>query len=267
MLRNVQDLQGLPIGATDGVIGKTKDFYFDDEAWVIRYLVIDTSTWLGGRDVLVSPYSIGEIASIGDAIPVKISKGQIRNSPSIDTDKPISRQYERGYLGYYGYPYYWGGTGLWGGNAYPGTMLTGMGPSNYDGYLKAPSADDVDGDPHLRSCKAVKGYHLRATDGDLGHVDGFLIDDHTWSVRYLIAKTGNWWAGHDVLVSPEWIERVSWSESMVTLALSRQAIKDSPPYDADALPDRDAESAVYLHYGRNGYWRGGRETANPLVLM
>ena len=81
-------------------------------------------------------------------------------------------------------------------------------------------------------------------------------------MRYLIAKTGNWWAGHDVLVSPEWIERVSWSESQVTLALSRQAIKDSPPYDADALPDRDAESATYLHYGRNGYWRGAPETAN-----
>jgi len=60
MLRSEKQLEGLTIGATDGTIGKVKDFYFDDEAWVIRYMVADTSKWLGGRDVLISPYSLGQ---------------------------------------------------------------------------------------------------------------------------------------------------------------------------------------------------------------
>ena len=139
MLRCVKSLEGSSIGATDGTIGKVKDFYFDDEARVIRYAVVNTSAWLG-REVLLSPYSIGQADWAEKALPVSITKEQVKNSPDIDTDKPISRQYERSYLGYYGYPYYWGGTGLWGERDYPGTMPTGMGRSGFRGYLRAPSA-------------------------------------------------------------------------------------------------------------------------------
>jgi hypothetical protein len=254
MLRNVKSLEGLGIGATDGTFGDVKDFYFDDEAWVIRYLVVDTSTWLGGRKVLISPYSINAPDWSGSVLPATISKQQIKNSPGIDTDKPISRQFEKGYLGYYGYPYYWGGTGLWGGGYYPGTNLTGMAPDygGYQGYLKAPSSDV--GDPHLRSCNAVKGYHVKASDGEIGHVQGFLVDDATWSIRYLIVNTSNWWVGHKVLISPEWIGHVSWSDSRVDVSLDRQGIKDAPVYDADAPFDRHDELGIYKHYGRNSYW-------------
>jgi len=109
MLRSVNDLDGFKVGAADGHIGKVKDCYFDDEAWVIRYVVVDTSAWLGGREVLISPYSIGPPDWSRLILPVSLTKEQIKNSPSIDTDQPISRQYERSHLGYYGYPYYWGG--------------------------------------------------------------------------------------------------------------------------------------------------------------
>jgi hypothetical protein len=262
MLRNVRSLEGLAIGATDGPFGEVKNFYFDDQAWVIRYLVVDTSVWLGGRQVLISPYSISQPGWAGGVLPATISKRQIEESPGIDSDKPVSRQYERDYLGYYGYPYYWGGTSLWGEAYYPGIYLSGIDAEDHDGYqghLQAPSADD--GDPHLRSCNAVKGYHIKARDGEIGHVQGFLADDRTWSIRYLIVDTSNWWVGHKVLVSPEWILDVSWAGSCVDVSLDRQAIKSAPIYDEDAPFDRDNELEIYRHYGRKTYWHNKRKRA------
>ena len=262
MLRSVKSLEGFAIGATDGIFGKVTNFYFDDEAWVIRYLVVDTSAWLGGREVLISPYSIGQPNWAGSVLPATISKQQITNSPSIDTDKAVSRHYEKSYLGYYGYPYYWGGAGLWGAGYIPSTYVTAADSEEYDGYrgfLKAPSSDD--GDPHLRSCNAVKGYHIRASDGDIGHVHGFLVDDFTWSIRYLIVNTSNWWIGHKVLISPEWIQDVSWAGSYVNVSIDRQAIKDAPVYDEDAPINRNDELEIYGHYGRKIYWHNTRESA------
>lgn len=263
MLRSMKSLEGIAIGATDGKIGKVNDLYFDDESWVVRYLVVDTGNWLGGREVLVSPYSISQPVWADGELPVAITKEQIRNSPSNESDQPISRQFERGYLGYYGYPYYWGGAGLWGGGFYPGMAFPTGDVSDYEGYvghLRPPSADDS-GDPHLRSCNAVNGYRIEATDGEIGHVDGFLIDDSTWSIRYMVVNTSNWWMGHQVLISPEWIKQVSWADSRVEVAIDRQIIKDAPAYDATASLDRDAESKIYGHYGRASYWRNQRERA------
>jgi hypothetical protein len=258
MLFNVKQLEGLAIGASDGPIGKVKDFYFDDQAWVLRYVVVDTSKWLGGREVLISPYSMGRPDWSAQTLPVTVTKEQVRNSPGYDTELPVSRQYERSYFGYYGYPYYWGGSGLWGNGYYPGTVLTGIDAQpyrGYQGYLRSAADEPDNADPHLRSCNAVKGYHLRARDGEIGHVQGFVLDDSTWSVRYLIVNTSNWWTGHQVLVSPEWISEVDWIESVVTVALDRQAVKDSPIYDPDAPIDRRDEDALYGHYGRVSYWQ------------
>ena len=260
MLRSVKSLEGFAIGASDGPIGEVKDFYFDDQAWVVRYIVASTGSWLGGREVLISPYSVGAPGWNAAVLPASITQEQIKNSPSIDTDRPVSRQYERDYLGYYGYPYYWGGAGLWGANYYPVEAWSGRDEEDYDGYLgnlRSPSSED-NSDPHLRSCNAVKGYHILATDGALGHIQGFLVDDTTWSIRYLIANTSNWWVGHQVLVSPEWIKHVNWSESNVTVSLDRESIKAAPVYTDDATLNRDAEANLYKHYGRETYWRTGR---------
>jgi hypothetical protein len=259
MLRNVKTLEVYSIGATDGAIGKIEDFYFDDEAWVIRYAVVNTRAWLG-REVLISPHSFGQADAIRKELPVTITKEQVKHSPELDTDKPISRQYESSYLGYYDYPFYWGGAGLWGERDYPGDLLAGMESGGFRGHLRAPSAA-LNSDPHLRSCNAVKGYHIHARDGDIGHVQGFIVDDYLWAVRYLIVNTSNWWVGHQVLVSPEWIQDVTWSESKVMVDLDRQAIQAAPAYDESKLIDRDAELRIYNHYGRSGYWQGPRERA------
>jgi hypothetical protein len=249
MLRSTQSLLGFSLGTPDGNVGKVKDFFFDDEAWTIRYLVVSTSVWLG-RDVLISPYAVGTAHGENKVLPVAITKDQIKHSPTIDTDRPISRQYEKSYLGYYGYPNYWGSAGSWGDGDHPGTLLNGIGAGVYPGYLgflKAPSDPEQAADPHLRSCEAVEGCHIHATDGDIGHVRGFMIDDRTWSIRYLVVNTSNWWLGHEVLLSPEWIQYVSWAESKVGIDLARQAIRDAPAYRSDAPLEREARDGA-RHY-------------------
>src|SRR5680860_1407906 len=125
MLRSMNDLEDCVIRATDGIIGQVKDLYFDDKAWVIRYFVVDTGTWLSSRKVLISLIAIGHPDWTENEVPVSITKEQVKNSPAIDTDKPVSRQHEMTFLEYYGYPYYWGGVGLWGSEMYPGTLVTG----------------------------------------------------------------------------------------------------------------------------------------------
>ena len=266
MLRSTKDLEGYKISATDGDIGHVKDFYFDDDHWAVRYFVVEAGTWLSSRKVLVSPISVHHPDWLGKTLPVSISKEQVRNSPSIDTDKPVSRQNEGQVLGYYGYPNYWGGGGMWGQGLYPAAMVPGYARDGLDtiereqeleAYQREERARRRNDDPHLRSCKAVTGYHIHATDGDVGHVSGFLVDDETWAIRYLIVDTSNWWVGHKVLVAPPWIKGVHWIDKTVAVDLSRESIKNSPTYDSTLEWGRDQEQDLWRHYGRSGYWAGG----------
>ena len=242
MLHSMKDLEGYAIHATDGDIGKGTDFYFDDDTWVIRYLVVDTGSWLSSRKVLISPIAIGKPNWVEKVLPVSITKQQVQDSPPIDTQKPVSRQHEIEFFRYYGYPLYWGGTGVWGAGAVPGMLMPG-----YDGATMAPQIDQLereadstladaaehgDEDSHLRSCKAIMDYHIVATDGEIGHVHGLLVDEENWAICYMVVNTSNWWLGHQVLIAPQWIKEVSWSGATVTIDHNRQAVKDAPPYDS-----------------------------------
>jgi sporulation protein YlmC with PRC-barrel domain len=273
MLYSLKEMQNLTVGARDGAIGRVKDLYFDDRTWVIRYAIVDTGTWLSGREVLISPFSMGPPVWKTRVLPVTITREQVRLSPDIDTDKPVSRQHEMAYLGYYGYPYYWSGAGLWGDGIYPGSMVNGIAFAGSDiAYTRAVAASarrtsvadralHEHDDPHLRSCATVRGYHLHANDGEIGHVSDFLVDEHTWAVQYLVVNTSNWWLGHEVLLAPDWLTEVSWLRATVSVDFHRQQIKDAPPYDSEVLLTREAESQIYGHYGRPGYWSAPSERA------
>lgn len=254
MLRSMQELKNYTLGATDGEMGHVSDFLFDDGDWVIRYLVVDTGSWLSRRQVLISPYSLLEADWLHKRLPVRINKDQVRNSPDIDTAKPVSRQHEMRYADYYGYPYYWGGAGLWGDSMFVPMMApgsAGMSPSDIATMAAAQQTRD---DPHLRSCQAVVGYHIHGSDGDIGHVQGMLVDEDTWALRYLVVDTSNWWGGHQVLIAPKWIDSISWADSKVNLKLSRQAIQDSPLFESTAELNRQYELDLYRHYQHSGYW-------------
>jgi uncharacterized protein YrrD len=266
MLRDMKDMEGFAIGATDGHIGQVRDFYFDDESWVIRYFIVETGSWHSGRRVLISPMSIGQPNWTEKFLPAAITKEQIKNGPDIDTDKPVSRQHEMGYLGYYGYPNYWGGGGLWGAGFYPDILQGGLKVGDLKDVdpatrprVKRKSTDAASqlrhqNDLHLRSANNVMRYYVHATDGDIGHVQGILVEEKTWAIRYLVVNTSNWWLGHEVLIAPEWIDHIFWEESKVVVALTRQAVKDAPPYDSKNPLHREQEKVLHAYYGHTGYW-------------
>lgn len=237
MLRNFKDLENYAINATDGKIGHITDFYFDNDAWVVRYIVADAGNWLSSRKVLISPIAVHHPNFFDKTLTVSITQEQVKNSPSIDTDKPVSRQYEEAYMGFFDYPYYWDGVGIWGDGLYPNEMGQrafdpGQRERDLQAHVRINQEHHRNDDPHLRSCNEIVGYHIHASDGDIGHVSGFLIDDETWTLRYLIVDTSNWWGGHKMLVAPPWLEFINWPEQTVTIDLTRDQIKTAPPFDA-----------------------------------
>jgi len=253
MLRSVNNLVNCGIEATDGKIGKVSEFYFDDEKWTVRYLVVDTGGWLTDRKVLISPAALGDVDWNSRKLHVEMTRERVQNSPDIDTDKPVSRQHEKQYDDYYGYPYYWGGPSLWGPVAFPiyPPPYRENASSSIQGEIAA--AERQQDDVHLRSTREVTDYHIDASDGEIGHVEDFLIDDESWTIRYIVVDTRNWWPGKKVLISPEWIEDLNWTDSTAHVDLSRDVIKNSPEYDESAI-NRDYEKRLHEHYGRSEYW-------------
>lgn len=253
MLRNFNTLTGCTLAASDGEIGNVREMYFDDHEWTIRYLVVTAGSWLTGRDVLIAPRTLGAIDAQDSTIAVRLTREQVRNAPSIDTDQPVSRQYEERYHQYYGWDPYWaipGGAGMGMiGYGVPTAYLPG---DSKDRQTEAPP--EPDGDPHLRSSQKVRGYGIRAQDGELGHVSDFVIDDADWRVRYLAIATRNWLPGKHVLIAPDWIERISYDDGQVFVNLPRALIKDAPDYDFTAPVSRAYEERLHDHYGRKAYW-------------
>jgi PRC-barrel domain len=251
MLVNATDIKGLVIRATDGELGTVEELYFDDETWAIRYLAVETGGWLGGRRVLISPFSIIRTDWETRRLDVALTRQQVEDSPDIDTHQPVSRQHEAGYLGYYGYPNYWGGPYLWGAAAYPSGFAVPM--VAFDDAM-ADRVSSASPDSHLRTTDEATGYTIAATDGEIGHLDAFLVDDEVWAIRYIEIATRNWWPGKKVLVAPDWIKDVSWTESEVSVCLSRDAIQNAPEYVDDIPITREWETGLYAHYGQPPYW-------------
>src|SRR5450759_337817 len=148
MLMNAANLKGLVIRATDGELGTVDQFYFDDETWAIRYLMVDTGGWLGGRQVLISPISVVQTDWQARRLDVALTKKQVEDSPDIDTHLPVSRQHEAAYLGYYGYSYYWGGPYLWGPAFQPAGLAS---PITVSAEAMADRIGRESADSHLRS--------------------------------------------------------------------------------------------------------------------
>lgn len=244
MLRSLNEIRGYAIQATDGSIGEIHDFLFDDHTWTIRYLVADTRKWLPGRKVLIAPEAVGTPQWADGSLPVALSKQQIVDSPDLASDLPVSRQYEEAVRGYYGWPLYW--------NMYP-TTAAGIAP-----IMPPPqprNSENIDpsepsGDPHLRSEREVRGYHIAARDGEIGHVADFIFEDQRWLIRHLVVDTRNWLPGRKVLVAIDWISEVDWVDSQVRVELDCDSIKNSPAYDPHAPVNHEYEMVLYDYYGR-----------------
>jgi sporulation protein YlmC with PRC-barrel domain len=246
----MEELIGMPIGASDGEIGKIKDIYFDDHRWVVRYLVVETGGWFEDRKVLVSPFAVTGIDWDLRTVQVNLTRQQVRQSPSFDTDKPVSRQHEIEFYGYYGYPYYWGGPLLWGVSLYP---LMPAGPIPHVNQAQ-PGHAEAPADWRLRSASEVTGYRIKATDDLIGHLENFLIDGESWAIRYLIVDTRNWWPGKHVVIPPQWIKRLDWEENCVHVDVTRNTVQHAPEYEPALEFSRANEASLYQYYQRPVYW-------------
>lgn len=233
MKRNMKSLVGFAMGARDGEIGKVRDFYFDDQSWTVRYLVVETGGWLSGRKVLVSPQAITGFDTEHDVFPVNLTQEQIRNSPDIDTQQTVSRQHEIELYKHYPWTQYWSG-GLWAAGAGTVGMMVG-GPISEAEHQPGGDVAQPLVESHLRSYDNVKGYMIHETDGHIGDVADFIIDDQTWKIDFLVVDTGTWLPGKKVLLSPAIISKMDWLTSTVNVAASKDKIRHSPEYDADNL--------------------------------
>lgn len=264
MLRSIKDLHGCTVRASDGDIGGINQVYFDDEMWGIRYLVVETRDWLHDRQVLVSPYSLKHADWSSKTVHVNLTRQQVRDSPRLDTDNPVSRQSEIEYVGYYGYPNYWDGPNLWGTCAYPTVDPVAPEPGVPAPARPVLHVNRALPDVHLRSTDEVKGYQIETAEGNIGHVSGFIYDDRVWALRYLEVDTRNWWpGGKDVLIDMHRIDVIDWFAATVSTSLTRDAIRRSPAYDNSTLVHRSYEVALHQFYNREGYCSGPEQPPRP----
>ena len=248
MLWNASAIKGYAVAASDGRLGTVNDFLFDDARWAVRWLVVDTGTWLSGRKVLLPASVLEHLHPTEHEFPVRLTKQQVKDSPEIDCDRPVSRQMETHVYDYYGRDPYWGTDLYVGGFGYLGGPMMGAYPIESRRHQQhIADMHRNDDDPHLRSIEAVTGYH--ATDGEIGHVEDFLVDDTDWSIHYLVVDTKNWWPGKKVLISPRSAQEVNWTDRLVSLDVDRQRVKDSPTYDASTTVDHAYEAHFHTYYG------------------
>jgi hypothetical protein len=254
MLVVVSALKGYAIDASDGRIGTVSDFLFDDQTWKMRWLVVDVGSWLVGRSVLIHPSAIARADHERRELAVSLTREQVKGSPDTSQDEPVSRQIEYNLHSYYGWDPLWAGNSYFGGGAMASPLLS---PPFLGGYAAGDAAGvgagPDEGDPHLRSTATVIGCHIHASDGEIGHLENFLVDDFSWGIHYLVIDTRNWWPGKHVLLSPHAVQDISYLDHEIRLNVGRDLVQAAPSWEPATIIDRAYETRLHLHYAWPGY--------------
>ncbi len=247
MLRRLRDYEDFEVWSREERdLGRVEDFHFDEDRWTVRYIVVRTGSWFTGRSVLLSPISIARLQWDRARIDFKLTEAQIKGAPDADLAQPISRRFEIEYSGYYGIPHYWAGSDLWGMWSTP---MEGQPPPELE---RRSSDHEIPDGQHLRSLRDVTGYHIMATDGEIGHVEDVIVDDGSWKIRYLMIDTSNWIGGRTVLIAPEWASRIDWASRRLHVDVTRADVEQSPEYDPAADIDGKYEERLAESYHRQG---------------
>jgi hypothetical protein len=246
MLRSINDLQKYSLLADDGAIGRCREFFFDENTWAVRYLVADTRKWLPGRRVLISPLALGEPDWSANQLRVKLTKNDVRRSPAVDTDNPISRENEKEIHEHFGWNPYWINPPL-GASAAAATAAAHE-------QRKQTALALKETDNTLRSTEEVTGYHIHAEDGEVGHVEDFIVDDATWTIHYVVVDTRNVLPGKKVLIAPDWVKNIDWAGQRMEIGLPKDRIKSAPEFNPASPVNREYETRLYDYYGRPAYW-------------
>lgn len=262
MLFAITGLLGCPVRTEDGDAGTVKDYLFDDRNWRIRWMVVDTGAWLPGRKILIHPSAIEPLVippSTGGlgmgpgvdrpVVSVALTQNEIKASPDASEDEPVTQQMEDRLYDHYSRDPIWGAT-IFGTNAISPPISAPplvADPRRHGKIETGPHPGD--GDSHLRSAASVKGYHVEATNGEIGHVENFLIDDADWSVRYLLIATRNWWPGKHVQLAPNTVEAFDWMRKHIALNVTREQVQSSPEWDPAAMTMILGDGAQRRHNG------------------
>jgi len=272
MLMTAKDIQSYELYGTDDRLGSVEDLLLEDHTHHIRWLVLDTGHWLPGLQVLLPP----EQCTWQDADKKRFlapwRSDQIEQAPNLDLDAPVSRQQERALIDYFGVPAYWGyapdmwtdpATTAWppGGRAQGGGWVPGSGLDPVKAQLDpdtvlTPDDRKVGNDPHLRSASHIHGYRIQASDEKIGHIKDLIVDLADWTIRYFIIDTRNWLpGGRKVILAPGWFQEFDYPNQVARVALTADAIRESPEFDPEALADcREYEQHLYRHYRQDPYW-------------
>lgn len=253
MLRKATDIIGFDIDATDGSIGHVDDMLFDDE-WQVRYFVVQTGPWLFGRHVLIAAAQVDEPIWESRSVPVELTKEQVRESPDIDISQPITRAHETALHEYYQWPTYWAPVGVAGSYVMPGTAAPPTTPPGGEPAeareIKEQALRRAESDQAaLQSVKHVTGHNIAATDGHIGHLDDFFVDETGWCIRYLLVDTRNLLPGRKVLISPEWVTELDWHNRDVVVNVTKEKVKGSPEFNPQKAPTREYETTLHGYYG------------------
>jgi uncharacterized protein YrrD len=244
MKHSMKHLKGYSVETADGMKGRIKDFLFDEDTWAVRYIDADFGGLFKDKRVLLPVEAVADRLWYSNKFPLNITKEKIENSP-LPEDKPtVARAYEKKLIEYYGYPFYWSTGNI------PPTPAGSYFPVR---PLNVPKEriEEKDMDTKLRSFKEVEGYHIRAIDDKLGHVEDIIIDDADWQLVYLIIDTSNWlpWS-KKVMLAVNWLEEISYVSQEVKIDLNTDTIKSAPDFDTNQPIEMAYEKALSEYYQR-----------------
>lgn len=226
----MQDLKGDAILARNGKLGSLKDVYFDDERWTVCYFVVDTGGWFSGREALISPHLVRAHEGRARELQVELTREELERAPGPAEHPPASRLHEAARGAASAYPAYRSAPYLWVGTpsplAVPPPQLErDPGDARNEAAVQAQKRAEQS---HLRSAAELVGYHIHARDGDLGHVEDFVVESDTWTITGMVVDTRNWLPGKKVLVPPSAVESVDWHARRVAVRRTRAELERSP---------------------------------------
>ncbi len=219
MLWNASSLMDYAIKAKDGEVGSISNLLYQDSDWAIRWVVADTGDWLSGKRVLLPVSALGPLDRDSQQLSVNLTMAQIEGAPDIDGSDPLSQEID---------------------------LLT---CKHYDLLSARDDALRREDGTQVCSLSAITGNAIEATDGEIGHAEDFLIDPVHWHMRYLVVHTSSWWQGEKRLISPQSIDWIDGARSIIHLDVTRQKVRDSPPYSAAAAVDGAFDELFGTYFG------------------
>lgn len=259
MLRKLKNLEGFKVHGRDGDLGKVKDFYFDQHRFILRYVVVDTGSWLKNELTLISTEAFEKINYKAQEILVDLSSAELEEAPALAKNKPVSKVMEERVVKHFDWPIYWSSPHPSDGPPIQAGSIMREKLFNFENLTdEEKQAEEEEIESNLRSFNEVRGYHIQAEDKEFGHLEDIFVDEENWVIRYLLIDTRNILPGKNVLIAPEWLQHISWNQEKIFVSKSKEEIKNAPEYreeKSDYLVDRKYEEKLYNHYDEIKYWQ------------